>query len=416
MLKQVPEDEVAHVHLAEIHFQRKKLRSALPHYEKSRAQVVQNPTSILHFATCLLDHGRRQDAVSVLDHIPHKDAESRFEAGLVLGRSGAHAEAARFFESARSGYRDPYAAGYNQVLMLVEGGAYDDAVTAAETLFAEGTRSAELLNLVSKAHLKAGHVKEAYDALRAAAALEPGSEQNYLDLAGICLEHENYDLGIEIVDIGLRHRPESLWLRLQRGVLLAEKGMVVQAEVEFDAARKLAPENPAPYVGLAMAWMQTGQTSKAVEVLRERAKVAGKDAMVPYIFGVALVRSGAEPDGALGNEAASAFAASIGANPRFPAARAELGKLLLKRGEVDRAIQELEKAVELDPGGAGPAYMLARAYQRKGDQARAQDMMRRLGQLRPAEGEPDADADLRRVVIRIFKEGSAPPVDAGTRR
>jgi hypothetical protein len=57
-------------------------------------------------------------------------------------------------------------------------------------------------------------------------------------------------------------------------------------------------------------------------------------------------------------------------------------------------------------------YMLARAYQRQGDTARAQEMMQRVSALR-AGGEGDADADLRRVVYRIFKEGSAPAKEGG---
>ena len=65
---------------------------------------------------------------------------------------------------------------------------------------------------------------------------------------------------------------ESFPLHVQRGVLLAMKGLMEQAEPEFDRARQLAPESAVPYVALAMAWMQTGQTPRAVDMLRERAR------------------------------------------------------------------------------------------------------------------------------------------------
>ena len=99
---------------------------------------------------------------------------------------------------------------------------------------------------MSRAYAKAGRIKEAYDALREASRLEPAVAEHYIDLAMLCLEHENYDLGLEIVDVGLKHRPDSSMLYLQRGVVLAMKGAIEQAEKEFDRASRAAPDDPAP--------------------------------------------------------------------------------------------------------------------------------------------------------------------------
>jgi len=362
--------------------------------------------STLHYARCLLAGGRAGDAAKVLEELPPGDAEARFQAGLALGEAGAYLDAARFFASARTGYADPATAGYNQVLMLLEAEAPDAAIAAVDELRRGGLGSAELLNLAAKAHLEVGHVVEAYDALREAVRLDPTAEQNYFDLASICLEHENYDLGLEIVDIGLGVRPDSVGLRLHRGVLLAEKGMMPQAEEEFERARRLAPDNPAPSVGLAMAWMQTGQTPQAVDVLREAARANPGQAMVAYVFGLALVRSGADPLGPEGTEAVAAFEAAIRDDSGLAAARAELGKLLLKQGKAAPAIEALEKARELDPQNPGAAYMLARAYQAAGDHERAREL---LEAARPGRDGDEDDGALRRAMIRIVREGSAPP-------
>lgn len=406
VIASAPSDDVAHFYLGEIHHRRQRLAQALTHYEKSLARVLKNPRALLRYAEALLAATRRDEAVQVLAMLPVDDADHRFQAGVLLARSKAHAEAARFFASARRGYRDPGAAGYNQVLMLVEAGQHADALAVVRELGAERPPTGELLNLASRAFLGAGRLKEAYDALRQAAALEPNVEQHYLDLAAICLEHQNYDLGLEIVDVGLRQLPSSLKLRLQRGVLLAEKGMLGEAEKEFEAARVLAPDHAVPYVGLAMAWMQTGQGARAVEVLRPQAKAMKREPLLAFMLGVALSRSGAEPQSPAATEAQAAFASALRADPRFAPARAELGKLLLGQGHVEGGIVELQKAVELDPDEPGPLYLLARAYQRKGDTVRAQETMQRVSALRSGGAEGDADADLRRVVFRIFKEGS----------
>jgi tetratricopeptide (TPR) repeat protein len=416
VLEQTPEDEVVHLHLAEIHFARRATAEALPHYEKSRARALQNPISTLHYGRSLLAEGRREQAAVVLAALPERDAERRFQAGLALGEAGAHAAAARFFASARAGHPDPGAAGYNQVLMLLEAGDADAAVAVAGELVEAGRGTGELLNLVARAHLEAGRVVEAYDALREATRLDPSAEENYFDLASICLEHENYDLGLEIVDIGLGALPGSVGLRLQRAVLLAEKGMLPAAEAEFEVARALAPGSPAPAVGLAMAWMQIGQTERAVEMLRQAAGEDSGEAMIPYVFGLALVRSGADTSGPEGSEAVAAFEAALRRNPGFSAAHAELGKLRLKRGELEMAVAALERALELDPEAPAAAYMLARAYQAAGDRERARELLSRSDRLRGDGPEADADAELRRVMIRIVREGSEPATTTGPRR
>ena len=409
VLTQVPADEIAHVHLAEIHFKNKQFAAALEHYEKAGARVSQDGAWTLHNARCLLEKGRQVDAVAVLDRLLPKDAEAQFQAGVMLGQSNAPAAAAAFFGRARSGYRDPYTAGYNQVLMLSRSGQAEEAIRVGEALLAGGPRPAELYSLVSEAYLKKGQVKEAYDVLRAATRLEPQAEEHYLDLAAICLDHENYDLGLEIVDVGLSHRPDSLALRLQRGVMLAMKSQVAQAETEFDRARVMAPQAAAPYVALAMAWMQTGRTEKAVEVLRERGRAGNKSAVIPYVLAVAILRSGADPTGRAGAEAVAALETSVRLDPRFPGSRSELGKLLLKRGEVAPAIRQLERAVALDPQNAAPAYALAQAYIKTGAKDRAEKLMAQVSSLNARQREGNPDDEMRRIVIRIVREGAAPP-------
>jgi tetratricopeptide (TPR) repeat protein len=408
VLALAPGDEVAHLHLAEIDYEAKRTRTALAHYEKSGDGYARSPVSILHYARCLLESGRSRQAVATLDRLPESDAASRFEAGVALGQAGAHAEAARFFGAARKGYKDPYAAGYNETLMLIEAGDHAGAIRVGEELLAEGRKPAELLNLTARAYLGAGRIQEAYDALRQATRLEPGAPENYVDLAMICVEHDNFDLGLEIVDAGLRHLPDSWVLYLQRGVLLAMKGLLSEAEKEFEAARRLAPEQAVPYAALGMVWMQSGQTEKAVEVLRAELK-RSPDHVVPYIFAVALLRSGVDPTAPAAAEAVEALRASIRANPEFAPARASLGRLLFNRDEVDLAIRELEKAVALDPGSTPALYALSQAYRKKGDGARAQELLSRVSKLNEHERGDDQDGELRRAVVRIVREGTAPP-------
>ena len=283
------------------------------------------------------------------------------------------------------------------------------AVLAAEEMFTAGAGRGELYNLASRAYFKLGRIKDAYDALRTATRLEPEVEEHYVDLAMMCLDLENPDLGIEIVDVGLHYRPASFMLYLQRGVLLAMKAQLGEAEKAFETARSLAPDRPAPYAALAMIWMQTGQTGKAVERLRKEAGVRPNDHVIPYTFAVALVRSGIDPAAPEAAEAVEALQASIRANPEFAPARSQLGRLLLRRNDVDGAVRELEKAVALDANATAALYNLGQAYNRKGDRQRAAELLARVSKLNAAERGDDPDSELKRTVVRIVREGNDVP-------
>ena len=408
VLALAPNDEVAHLYLGEIHYAASRRAEALSHYEKSGGRYLQDPRSTLHYGRSLLKAGRGAEALAVLDKIPGEAGASLFEAGVALGQARRYADAARFFGAARASHSDAAAAGYNQVLMLVEAGRGDAAIAVVRELVATGGASGELLNLASRAYLAAGRVQEAYDALRQATRLEPAAVENYIDLASICLEHENFDLGLEIAEIGLRSRPESWMLHVLRGVLLAMKARMGEAEAAFEEARRMAPGEPVPYAALGMAWMQTGQTAKAVEVLRaERARVT--EHVVPYILAVALLRSGVEAQSPAALEAVEALRASIRARPDFAPARSELGRLLFKRDELDAAIAELEKAAELDPDGTSALYTLSLAYRRKGEREKAQLLLARVSRLNAQERGDDTDGELRRAVVRIVREGKPKP-------
>ena len=409
VLAALPADEVSHVHLGEIHYARKQPDVAVRHYEQSGARATANPVWRLHYAESLISDRDTTRAVSILSGLPKEDGMSHFAAGVALGRAGAYADAARHFGTARATYRDAYAAGYNQVLMLVEGGDAAAAVLVAEELFRANHRTGELYNLVSRAYVATNRIQDAYDALRTAARLEPTQEQHYLDLALICLDHDNFDLGMEILDIGLRYTPAAARLHLYRGVLLVMKGLVEDGEREFELARTLGPDGPVPYVALAMAWMQSGKTAKAVELLRQRVKAGGRDAILPYMFGIALLRSGVDPVGDAAAEAVHAFEDAIRRDPSLAGPRAELGKILLARGEVQAAIEHLDRATVLDPENPAPAYLLAQAYRRIGNTDRARELLARVSRLNAQGRGDDPDAELKRIVVRIVREGAAAP-------
>ena len=406
-LKSAPQDATCHWGLAEIAFTARDYKRAALSYELSGDLAWKDPRTAIKSATSCLEAGQPDRAAAILEKIPTNlsdsdgDANIQFQAGVLLARLEKYEAAARRFELARRGLRDPYQVGYNLTLVLIRSQNYAAAIRAGEETLAAGHRKAEIYNLLSQAYEQSGQTKRAYDALRAATELDPQDEINYLDLIALCLKHENYDLSLEIADIGARHVPRSHRLRLHRGVTLVMKGQMEEAAKEFQTAGELAPDDALPQVALGLALIQMDRQSEAIALLRRQSERSPKDSRVFWLLGEALGRSGVQRGSEEEKEAVSALEKSIQLDPQLPQSRALLGKMLLRRGEVARAAEQLEKSLELDPEDMTSAYQLAQALQRMGQTTRAQELFAKVSKAKSDKLQPT-----QRNLMRIIKTGS----------
>jgi tetratricopeptide (TPR) repeat protein len=348
--------------------------------------------------------------LKILDSLVPEDGDSHFRAGVMLAEHQLYAAAARQFGLARPTSKDPYLAGYNQTLAYVNAADYAAAIRTANELLNQGHETAELADVAATAYLKSGQAKEAYNAFRLAVHLDPRNEEAYVELCEMSLDHDDYDRGLQIAEIGLRHLPGSERLYLQRGIMRAMKGQFDEGEKDFAKASDLAPQEVLPAVSLGLIAMQKGNLDKAVATLRQAAARHRDSYLAQYWFAEALLRGGAEPGTKNRDQALAALKQSVRLNPNFWHARADLGKLLLDRDEVDAAISELQKAASLNPSATGPLYLLAQAYRRKGDESRAQELIAQVSKMQAEDRESLAQGGLR----QLAREGKAAvPVSQG---
>ena len=396
-------DPFAHLGLAEIAFSRGDHRSAVRHFERSHGLLGSKPRLFLNFARSLIETGLPAKAAAALARLPlDAPADLHFEAGLMLAGMGEFAAAARRFERAEGGRVPPYELGFNLVLAYVNSGRHAKAARAGEALLEGGHREAELYNLLSRAYAGAGDLKSAYDALRTATDLAPSDESNYVDLIALCLEHENFDLGVEIADIAVERLPRSHRLHLQRGVALAMKGRFDDAERAFGRSSELAPEESLPGSALGLILMQQDRLPEAVGALRARAGGAPGDYLVHLFLAEALHRSGVEPGTDGEAEALDALRVSVALNPDAFQSRLLLGQMLARRGDLDEALDHLERARAIDPGETSATYQLALVHRRRGDAERARELFALVGRQKAEDREEFASRGL----LRMVREGA----------
>jgi tetratricopeptide (TPR) repeat protein len=392
LLAAAPSDPVAHLYLADFAFNAQDYASASRHYRSSAELYLQNTDSTLRFARAALETGDAAGAEGALNHLPADAAESQFQSGVMLAQAKRYRSAAGHFEIAARTYPDRYQAGFNLALVYLKSGDSVASIRAAEAIAADFPK-AELQNLLSQAYEGAGRTQQAYDALRVAIRLEPADERNYLDLMALCLAHENWDLSLEISDIALQRVPASYRLRMQRGAVLAMKGRLDQAETEFRAAEKLAPDTGLPSVAVAIVALEKKEPERAITVLRRRREQHGGDYRVDWLLGEALMQQGSD------EQAVPLLTEAVRLNPEAVQPRILLGKLLEKHGQTSESTRCFEEAHRLDPQDRSAAYHLAVLYRKAGKVTEAEALLRQVGDATSAsEPLPTGSRELVRIL------------------
>src|SRR5579859_725665 len=373
------------------------------HAPKTAARHTSDDSqAILQSARAALNAGKQEQASLILARLSATDGESHFAAATMLVEHKSYATAAREFHIARQTYKDPYIAGYDETLAYVNAENYTAALATANDLLNHGYRTSELAELAATAYRKSGRTQEAYNALRLAAHLNPKNEDAYIELCEMALDKDDYDLGLQIANIGISNLPASGHLYLQRGVMRAMKGQFDEAEKDFTRASELDPSEVLPDVALGLVAMQVGNLDGAVQSLRRAVARHPDNYLAQYWFSKALEHAVAAPGTKEGAEVLSALQESVRLNPNFWHSRADLGKTLLDNGKVEPAIVQLQKAADLNPTATGPLYLLAQAYRRKGDNARARELVARVSTMQT----DDRDALAKTTLKDLGREGT----------
>lgn len=408
-VKLAPDDPTINAYLGEIDYSRGNYQDAAKHLSRA-GTLLQQPLATAHLAQSYLETGRTQDALELLHHTDNNalNAKAQFGIGLALAQHQLYEEAIIYFELLRRAYPDSYDVGFNLANCYVEAKLYPRAIEVLLALKDSGHPTAELDNLLGEAYQGNHQINEAISALREATTLAPDDENNYLDLAVLCIDHDAYELGLEILNVGLHYKPESDRLVFQRGILHAMQNHFDLAEQDFQLASKLAPDKNLSYVGLGVSYMQTGNLPEAIQVLRQRVKQKPDDYTLQYLLGQALIRSGVSPGDALFAEAKAAFQRSVKLSQTFAPSRVELGKLELRQGYVNEAVKLLEQARELDPKDKAAYSQLAIAYRRQGKSEAATEMLSTLARLNDEDRVKESRDRVRLVRNNSLEKGQNP--------
>ena len=328
-----------------------------------------------------------QVAGDLSDRRPDSPAEAELQKGTALTRNGLFAEAIPHLRAAEGRVSNGYAAGFNLSLCLVATGQPKQAIPILNSIRDAGRDNVDVNNLLAQAYVGDGQNEKALEALRRASKLAPENEKLYLFVADACMEKQEYAVGLQVVDLGLNHLPNSAQLHYQRGMFLTLQDGFDAAKMDFDQARALAPDTGIAFLAGTQKAMLEGDVAEAVRIAREAVKKGDHDYRLLTLLGEALIRSGIAPGDAEFTEAQQALEKSIAERANYAGSQLALGKLALLDNHIDDAIAHLETARELNLNDPSVYSNLAAAYRRRGDLQKAQAMLAVLANLNQAQAE-----------------------------
>ena len=371
-----PGSETAHAMAGALAVEANRCAAAVDHFARSASVLRQNPPASAQYAGCLLELKRPREAAQVFE---------------------------RLVEAAP----DSPAARYNLAVCQLQAGQGKEALASASAALAMSPGDAEVLNLFAAASAASGRLEGAITALRKAIEIAPTEERHYLELAGLCLDHDALDLALEVANAGLAKVPGSARLLTLRGGIRAERSDFEEAMRDFEQASALSPQELYGSVGLSLVLRQTDRVAEAAALLRQKLARQPEDATLNYLLADVLMRSDPTPGSPEFADARAALQRALRARPDLAKAHAALGRLRLAGGDPGGAVQDLRAAVELDSRDRLALNQLVMAYRRLGRQADAEAVAAQLKTL--LEQERVEETSRNRVRLVKGAGGETPP-------
>ena len=310
-----------------------------------------------------------------------QQAESDLQTAIAFTRRGEFQRAIPLFLAARGRVAVPFALEFNLALCYVGTRQFPQAIRILSRIDG-GKRSGDVKNLLTQALVGDHQQEAALKTLQEAAKISPRNERLYLLVSQACLDEGLYDLGLHVLDVGMRNLADSPRLHFQRGLMYSQLDEADLANREFQLVQKLAPQSDIAHIAAAQQAFQSGQMQDVIRTAREGIRAGYTHYLLLTMLGEALLRAGATPATPPEfREAQEVLEKAVVERPGYSSAHIALGRVYLALDRVGDAVVQLESGRQLDPRNRAVYPPLASAYRRAGQSDKAQEALAALREL-----------------------------------
>ena len=228
------------------------------------------PEDLYLLAEAYLKSGKvaeAKDAIAQLDKISADDYRTQTGVGVLLARYRLYDDAIQHFRNALQANPKSDEIMFDIADAYFRKGQYSEALDAATQVSEQGRSDEAYLALLGDIYAHLGDATRATQVYDDAIARNPDNDQDYLSLALLQLRENSIDAARQTLLKGQARIPGSGKILWGLGIVSAMEGNTAQAANQLARAVDLLPEWSGSYSTLGIFYYQTGQISKAREVL-----------------------------------------------------------------------------------------------------------------------------------------------------
>ena len=376
LLRLRPNDPTSHAMLAFLAYKKGDCPEAIEHFSLSGSLVDTQPETREEYAACLVKLKRLEQAISLLESAVARDPQ---------GSSSRYQLAA--------------------IQLMVE--RPKDALLTLGPLLQTENPDIRTLEMASAAYEADGNTPLAVTTLRKAIVQDPHNADLYIDFAVLSMDHQSYQVGIEMITVGLEAEPKAAPLYVARGVLYVQLAQYSEAESDFDKADELEPNQAIGSVAQGLEQEQANDLDRALGTVQSKLASKPNDPKLLYLRADILTQMGQQPGSPNFQTALRSARRAVALEPTLVAARDILAKLYLQAGQSEAAITQCREALKIDPKDQTALYRLIQALRKTEKKSEIPDLLKRLAELR-AEGTKEEREHNRYKLVEAGTTPNAP--------
>ncbi len=383
-----------------------RLLASVPH------EIREQPKSMAALARAYYHTDEKAKARETLKELlSHPGSpEGIFLGGQVADLANDYEMAERMFTAIKETYPDPAKLGYAFALAQYHAKRIRESQDTLTNVLQAGHNTADIYNLLGWCLFKQGMTKEAVAALDKAIALDPAREANYLDIGMVLTEAGRYEGAMVAAQKALEVAPDSYRAYRLKGLVENKLNRLKDSERSYAQATELNPADEQSILGLASGQLNEGKIQEAEATFDKGIQRLPDDALLYQAYGSMLLWLQGAIEPATEARAVSLLRTAIRLDGTQAVAHYQLGRLALRQGRTEEALQELETAARLDPKSPRVHYMLATAYRKLGRKKDAERELAAYQNLKAEEGKP---ASLRAPGENEYPIPEQKPIPAG---
>jgi tetratricopeptide (TPR) repeat protein len=288
---------------------------------------------------------------------------------------------------------------YDLAVVLIATNQNDEALKVLAPLATDDQPDPDILSLASQAYEAMGNTPKAVSLLRQAIVLSPRTASYYVMFSEICLTHDSFQAGIDMINAGLQRIPDEPALYISRGILYAQLAQYDKAEDDFKRMEQLdSAQSISSYAG-DLTEVMKNNPDQALAKLRIQLQAQPENPLLNYLLAQLLMNQAPEVGSDAFKEAMKAALLTIKLKPDHVGSRDLLASMYMRTGQYDLAIEQCNIALKYSPSDETAMYHLIISMRHTGHTDDLKPLVDRLAVLHQESAKHETERKQYRLVV-----------------